>query len=192
MATLAPTQILTPQDVERAAELDGKLYELVDGELREKVVGFSSLVIAAQIVSFLNARFFPNDGAAAAEVPIYCFGRPNHGRKPDVAYVSRAHWPGGQMPQGDLHFAPDLVVEVLSPSNGGMEVDGKLDEYLAAGIGLVWIVNPEKRTIRVYRSDGTTRVYRERDVIENEPLLPGFRLVVGDVFPNEPLQSQKQ
>jgi Uma2 family endonuclease len=62
-------------------------------------------------------------------------------------------------------------------------VEEKLNEYLEAGARLVWIVNPDRRTIRVYRHDGTTRLYRETGVIENEPILPGFRMVVGEVFP---------
>jgi Uma2 family endonuclease len=87
------------------------------------------------------------------------------------------------IPQGDIDFVPDLVVEVLSPGNSGLEVEEKLDEYLDAGIPLVWIVNPERKTIRIYRNDGTTHLFREGDVIENELLLPGFRLVTADVFP---------
>ena len=63
------------------------------------------------------------------------------------------------------------------------EVEGKLDEYLAAGVAIVWIVNPDRRTIRVYRNDGTTKIYRGRTAIENEPLLPGFSLEVDGVFP---------
>jgi Uma2 family endonuclease len=78
---------------------------------------------------------------------------------------------------------PQDVEEVLSQANGGIEIEYKLDEYLDAGIPMVWIVNPEPRTIRVYRQDGTTRLIRADDVIENEAVLPGFRLVTGEVFP---------
>ena len=64
-----------------------------------------------------------------------------------------------------------------------VELEETLDEYLAAGAPMVWIVNPDRGTIRVIRNDGTTRMFRAQDVIENEPLLPGFRMVVSDVFP---------
>lgn len=170
-------------DVERASERDGKRYELLDGELKEKVVGFWALFIAVRIAERLNAHFYPHEGAASVEVMIYCFDRPNHGRKPDVVFVRRNRFPGNQIPDGDIRVAPDLVVEVLSPGNSGIELEDKLDEYLAAAAPMVWIVNPEARTIRVYRNDGTTRLFRAQDIIENEPLLPGFRLVVGEVFP---------
>jgi Uma2 family endonuclease len=91
--------------------------------------------------------------------------------------------PGGRIPEGDIFVVPDLVVEVLSPGNGGIELEEKLDEYLDAEAPMVWIVNPSSRTIRVYRRDGTTHLFRSGDVIENEPLLPGFAMKVGDVFP---------
>lgn len=186
MSTLSSTVPLTPEDVDRASERDGKRYELIDGELKEKQVGTEALFIASRIAGRLNAALYPQHGFAAVEAMTYCFDRPDHGRKPDVVYVRLDRLPDRRIPRGDLHLAPDLVVEVLSPSNSGLEVENKLNEYLAAGISLVWIVNPDRRTIRVYRGDGTTRLFRAADVIENEPLLPGFRLVTGDVFPAAP------
>lgn len=174
---------MSPLEVEIAGERDGKLYELIDGELKEKVVGFRSLFIAGLIIRHLNDQLYPHEGAAAPEVMIYCFNGRNHGRKPDVVYVKLSRLPNREIPEGDLMIPPDLAVEVLSPNNGGIELDEKLEEYLSAGIALVWIVNPDRRTIRVYRQDGTTKSYRAADVIENEPVLPGVRLLVGDVFP---------
>jgi Uma2 family endonuclease len=184
MSILQPPVRFTPEEVERAGERDGKLYELIDGVLKEKRVGFWELFIAARIVERLNAHFYPHEGAAASEVMIYCFTRPNHGRKPDVVYVRNNQFPNNRIPQGDIHTAPHLVVEVLSAGNTGIEVDDKLEEYLSAGIPLVWIVNPDRRTVRVYRGgDGTTRLIRGQETFENEPLLPGFRMVLADIFP---------
>jgi Uma2 family endonuclease len=188
MSTVTPLVRLTPEDVERASERDGKLYELIDGELREKKVGFEALFVAGQIIARLNVHFYPHEGAAATEVMIYCFNGRSHGRKPDVVYVRLSRLPNNEIPEGDIFVPPDLVVEVLSPGNSGSEVDEKLDEYLGAGIPLVWIVNPDRKSIRVFRQDGTTRSYHAGDVIENEPALPGFRLVVGEVFPADPSQ----
>lgn len=181
-AATPPTHFL-PEDVERASALDGKRYELLDGELREKVVGFWELFIAVRIAERLNAHFYPRDGAASVEVNVYCFDKPNHGRKPDVVFLKTSRFPDAKIPGGDVRVAPDLVVEVLSPANSGKELEEKLDEYLTAGVALVWIVNPERRTIRVYRADGTTKLFRPDDVIENDPMLPGFRLTVDEVFP---------
>jgi Uma2 family endonuclease len=93
MSTLIPPVSLTPEDVERASERDGKLYELIDGELREKKVGFKSLFIATRIAALLNAFFYPHTGVAACEVMVYCFNGRRHGRKPDVAYVKLSRLP---------------------------------------------------------------------------------------------------
>lgn len=186
MSTLTPPVRLTPEDVERTSERDGKLYELIDGELKEKAVGARALFIATRLAAALNAAFYPHTGMAACELMIYCFNGRSHGRKPNVVYVRLSRLPNGQIPDGDLFIAPDLVVEVLSPGNSGSEVDEKLDEYLTAGISLVWIVNPDRRTIRAFRQDGTHRLFHANEVIENESALPGFRLTVGDIFPVTP------
>jgi Uma2 family endonuclease len=186
MSTLTLSAPLTPEDVERACERDGKLYELIDGELREKTVGCKALFIAGQIMTRLNAHFYPHTGAAVCEVMIYCFNGRRHGRKPDVVYVKLSRLPNNEIPEGDLFVAPDLVVEVLSPGNSGTEVDDKLAEYLDAGVLLVWIVNPDRKTIRIFRQDGTHRLVRASEAIENELALPGFRLIVGEVFPVAP------
>ncbi|HXE54082.1 MAG TPA: Uma2 family endonuclease [Tepidisphaeraceae bacterium] len=188
MSTLAGPVRTTPLDVERASKAEGKRFELVRGELKEKAVGFWALFIAVRIAERLNAHFYPNVGAAAVEVMIYCFARADHGRRPDVVFVRNDRFPDRRIPDGDIRIVPDLVVEVLSPANSGIDVEDKLDEYLGAGISMVWIVNPDRRTIRIYRGDGTTRLFRAGETMENEPALPGFRLPVADVFP-EPVST---
>lgn len=177
------TADLTPGDVERASERDAKRYELVDGELREKRVGTKSLFIATRICDRLNARYYPAIGFAVVEAMIYCFQRRAHGRKPDVSFVKFDRLAERVIPDGDLFIAPDLVVEVLSQSNTAIDVEEKLDEYLTAGVEMVWIVNPDGRTVRMYRADGTTQLFRADDTIEIESLLPGFSLKTGEIFP---------
>lgn len=189
MSTLTPPLPLTPEDVERASERDGKVYELIDGGLKEKNVGFLALFIATRIAERLNAQLYPREGLAACEVMVYCFNGRHHGRKPDVVYVKLGRLPNGVIPEGDIFIAPDLVVEVLSPENTGLEVDDKLEEYLTAGVPLVWIVNPDRRTVRAFRQDGTHQLFHAADAIENEPALPGFRLVVGELFPAAPITA---
>jgi Uma2 family endonuclease len=186
MSTLTPPAPFTPEDVERASERDGKLYELIDGELREKKVGFKSLFIATRIAALLNSSFYPHAGVAACEVMVYCFKKKRHGREPDVVYVMFDRLPNRAVPDGDVFVPPDLVVEVLSPNNSGEEVDEKLAEYLGAGVPLVWIVSPARQTIRAFRQDGTQRMFESHEVIEGETALPGFRLALSDVFPAEP------
>ena len=79
MSAVTPPVRLPPTDVERASERDGKHYELIDGELKEKPVGFEPLFIARRIAEHLNRHFFPASGATAVEVMFYYFGRSDHG-----------------------------------------------------------------------------------------------------------------
>ena|SRR5256885_4680192 len=139
MSTLSPSTRYAPEDVERLSRQDAKHYELIDGELKEKPVGSEALFIAFQICERFNRAFYPALGFALVEAMVYCFGRPNHGRKPDVAFVWKRRLAAGKIPKGDLMLTPDVVVEVLSPGNSGVEMEDKLDEYLAAGVPMVWI-----------------------------------------------------
>lgn len=183
MSTLTTPVRYAPGDVERLSRQDGKHYELIEGQLRAKPVGTRALYIAFRICERFNQVFHPAQGVAFVEAMVYCFGRPDHGRKPDVAFVWKRRLPGGRIPEGDLMIPPDVVVEVFSPGNTAIEMDEKLSEYFDAGVPTVWMVNPEPRTIRVYRNDGTTQLFRAGDTIAHEPLLPGFDLLVKDVFP---------
>ncbi len=116
MTTLTHSAHLTPDEVERASKRDAKLYELIDGELKEKNVGFEALVVAGKIVERLNSAFYPQTGVAAVEAMIYCFDRPNHGRKPDVVYVRLDRFPERKLPKGDLHFAPTWLPKFFLPT----------------------------------------------------------------------------
>ena len=121
MSTLTPP-VLTPEDVARASERDGKHYELLDGELKERPVGAEALYIALRIAQRFSAAYDPDQGFAFVEVMIYCFAQAGRGRKPDVSFVWKRRLPGGRIPKGDLHLAPDVVVEVLSPHNTGAAI----------------------------------------------------------------------
>jgi hypothetical protein len=77
------------------------------------------------------------------------------------------------------------VAEVLSPTMTAFDWDDRVTDYLNAGVPLVWVVNPERQTIRSYWADETTRLYGSGECIENEPLLPDVRLEVAQVFPRE-------
>ena len=81
-------------------------------------------------------------------------------------------WPG----------PPDLAVEVLSPEDRASEVSAKVGDYLDAGAVLVWVVDPESRTVSAYGGIQSVRVYRADDELSAEDLLPGFRLKLADLF----------
>lgn len=109
----------------------------------------------------------------AADTGFKVASDPDTVRAPDIAFLSNERIPG-QEPRGFMEFAPDLAVETLSPGDRPGEVLAKVGDYLDAGARLVWVVDPERLVVRVYRADGTESVLREDEVLDGEDVLPGF------------------
>jgi Uma2 family endonuclease len=109
----------------------------------------------------------------AAETGFKLAQDPDTVRAPDVAFVAR-----DRLPPADLTayapLAPDLVVEVVSPSDRPGEVLAKVADWLNAGTRLVWVVDPLRRQARVYRQDGSVTLLNATDALEGEDVLPGF------------------
>jgi Uma2 family endonuclease len=104
-------------------------------------------------------------------------------RKPDASFVSKQRLPADWQSLGFLSIPPDLAVEVTFPNDLAYEVDEKVEEYLSAGVKLVWEINPIERMVTVHRLDGTVQKLHERDVLSGEDVIPGFECRVGDLLP---------
>ena len=104
-------------------------------------------------------------------------------RAPDAAFVANGRIPHTGVPAGYWPFAPDLAVEVVSPSDRLADVHVKIAEYFAAGTRLVWLVEPETRMVHVYRSQQQVEVLGTEDDLEGGDVLPGFRSPVQRLFP---------
>jgi len=174
----------TPEDL--LAMADGDAYELVDGQLVETKMGTKASWVASEVL--FQIRSFGKSrpaGWALAEASYQCFpDAPNKVRRPDVSFIRFGRLPDEELPEGHCPIAPDLAVEVTSPRDTHHEVAEKVEEYLSAGVALVWIVNPNTRTVLVYRKDqDTVSFLHEQDELLGEDVLPGFRCVVRDVFP---------
>lgn len=102
-------------------------------------------------------------------------------RSPDVAFVRTGRDDPGTAP-GSVPLAPDLAVETLSPSDRAGQVQRKIEEYLAHGTTLVWLIDPERRAASVYRRDGSVRWLHEGDALEGEELIPGFTVPLAFIF----------
>ena len=100
---------------------------------------------------------------------------------PDVAFLTRDRVPTEDRP-GFFPGAPDLAVEVVSPSDTAEEVREKVDDYLRLGTRLVWVVYPRTKRVAVYRVDGSVRELTGDDVLEGEDVVPGFAYRVADIF----------
>jgi len=104
-------------------------------------------------------------------------------RAPDVAFVSAGHLPAEEGPGTFFEVAPDLAVEVVSPSETTQDTEAKVRDYLAAGTRLVWLIYPGLRAARVWRQDGTTEAIDESGVLHGEDVLLGFELPLSRVLP---------
>jgi len=103
-------------------------------------------------------------------------------RAPDIAFVATEHLPPDEALDDWFPTGPDLAVEVVSPTDAWMDVEEKVQEYLRAGSRLVWVVDPQARTVHLYRPDRTVQILAEEDTLAGEDVLPGFRLPVADLF----------
>ena len=97
--------------------------------------------------------------------------------------ILKSRFEDGEIPDGDLFVAPDLAAEVLSPNDTSYEADAKLNDYLNAGVRMVWFVYPESRTLMVYRPGEAPLRLLEDDVVPGFDVLPGFDRRVRDLFP---------
>lgn len=181
------TTPMTPEEFEFLP--DSRDLELIDGKLREKNMGTESGSINARIAYFLWTVVLP---ARLGEVidgnGMYrCFpSHPKRVRKPDLSFIRRDRLTDGLVPKGITKIRPDLAVEVISPRDYYDEVDEKIAEYYDAEIPLFWIVSPQTRTVMVYRPDGTCQRLRDTDDLTADPIIPGFRVRISDLFPNPP------
>ena len=102
-------------------------------------------------------------------------------RSPDVAFV-RQDRVATVHRRGFGKGAPDLAVEILSPSDSIRQLIRKVRQYVAAGCHTVWVFHPERREVDVYEKSGADRTLRAEDRLEAPELLPGFSILVGDLF----------
>jgi Uma2 family endonuclease len=188
MSTVAE-QTYTPEDL--LAMPEGEKYELVDGHLVERNMSRLSNLVAGEVY-YLVKGFVRNLDLGwvwTASQGYVCFpDSPRKVRFPDVSFVRKDRLPDAVTPDGGyVYIPPDLVVEVVSPNDTAYEVENKVVEYLGVGVPLIWVIFPESRTAYLYRGDGTVVRLREDDELTGEPVLPGFRCRLGEIFPKRPL-----
>jgi Uma2 family endonuclease len=175
--------LLTAADVERMS-LPGKQIELVRGQLivREPP-GTRHGAIAAKLVYYLSDFVHRHElGVVFAQDTGFKISRdPDTVRAPDAAFVARQR--ADQIPRrGYAELAPDLVAEIVSPDDAPAEALAKIAEWLAAGTALVWLLDPQRQLVYVYRQDGTLSVLQAADALEGEGVLPGFVCPLARVF----------
>lgn len=169
----------------RALPDDGRRLELVDGYLQEKNVSWRSCKYSGRLfgsVFVVN----PNEQLGVAfpqDTPFACFPDPATIRKPDFAFIATGRYTQAEQDaSGYIRVVPDIAAEVVSPNDYAYDVDRKVEEYLEAGVKLVWVVQPEAKYVDVHRANGGFQRLQLADALSGEAILPGFKLPLGEFF----------
>jgi len=136
--------------------------------------------LAYKITVFVSRRKLGK--VTCGDAGIYTARNPDSVRGPDIAFFSNERLKLEPHPVGYFTVAPDICVEVRSPGQPWREVAEKVDEYLAIGVRLVWVVDPLRREVHVYAPGRAVRVLKGKDRLDGEDVLPGFRLALGVLF----------
>jgi Uma2 family endonuclease len=177
-------QLLTAEDL-LAMPGDGMRYELVKGEVRTMPPGGSEhgavgIRLSTPLAQHVEAHRL--GVVFGAETGFILSRDPDTVRAPDIAFVRQERIPRAGLPKTYWPGAPDLAVEIMSPSDRVFEVDEKVEEWLVAGTKMVWVVNPRQRTVTVYRPDATPVVLSKNDQLDGQDIVPGFSRRVADTF----------
>ncbi|MBI2805462.1 MAG: Uma2 family endonuclease [Planctomycetes bacterium] len=174
----------TPADLLAMPDATG--VELVDGNLVEKPVSVLSSIVEIRTSRRLDAFCEAHNLAIVMSSTngIRCFpDDPNRVRKPDISVVRRERFSPEHLAEGFLSIAPDLAVEVVSSHDEVADLNEKVEEYLAAGVLLVWIIDPENEIVHIHRKDGSVTKLYKTDGLSGEDVLPGFTCKVAELFP---------
>ena len=182
--TTAKNKLLTADDL-LVLDSKGVQGELIRGVLHETVSAggeHGKIVVnfAVGLGNFVKPRRLGT--LFASDTGVWLERGPDTVREPDVAFVSAERLPLDARIRGYLELVPDLVVEIVSPSDTRREVEAKALMWLSYGVTLVWVANPETRTIDVRPSGAPVFTLTEDGVLDGGTVLPGFTLPVREVF----------
>jgi Uma2 family endonuclease len=164
---------------------DDVLYEVVDGVRVEKPMGLVENLIASALQGRLEPFCRANQLGRAVTETLFEIPHSGNDRKPDVAFVSFQRWAADRpVPRVNAWpVAPELAVEIISPTDKAFDVIEKVQEYFKGGVRQVWHVYSHIEQVFVFDSPTTVRVLTRADELTAEPLVPGFRMPMAELFP---------
>ncbi len=181
---ITATKLLTADDLLRL-DSQGVRGELIRGVFHEIMSsGVEHGKIAMKLGILLGIFIMPRKlgTLVASDVGVWLERDPDTVREPDIAYFSAARLPTDVRITGYAEVPPDLVVEIVSPSDTRRAVRDKARMWLSYGVALVWVVQPDTRTVDVYEPDQAAVMLTDNDTLDGAAVLPGFTCPISDLF----------
>jgi Uma2 family endonuclease len=170
---------------------EDRFYELVEGVLVEKIMGYPESYLATELGRLLGNFIAEQDLGILTGADGALRLMQGLVRIPDLSFVAWEHLPGRRIPAKALpDLTPDLAVEILSEGNTPGEMDRKLHDYFFSGTRLVWYIDPQRRSVRVYTSPDQCVELSERQTLDGGAVLPGFSLPLAQLFARLPSQTK--
>ena len=182
--TTAKAKLLTADDLMllssqgvRGELIRGVLYEtLPTGRQHGKVLG----KLTVRMGAFIESRALGT--IEVGDVGVRLERNPDTVRAPDVAFFSTEKAPPPELAARYAEVVPDLLAEIVSPNDTARELREKAEVWLGFGVGLVWVINPDTRTVDVHRRGLPITVLTDQDLLDGLDILPGFTCAVSDIF----------
>lgn len=169
-------ELLAMGDIGPSELIDGRIIYMSPVGDEHGSIAFN---LGGKLKAFVQERNLGR--VTGGEVGIYIRRNPDRIRAADVAFISRERG-GGRPGKGFLQIAPELVVEIMSPDDRWQDMRKKIEEYFSIGVDRVWVVEPENRTVLIYRSSTEIMKLGEGDVLKGESVLEGFEMPVTKLF----------
>jgi len=183
---MAPKPLVTSDAYERLC-LAGEIgpSELVDGEIIMMAPGgfehsFTSNRVGMMLSNFVVGRKLGR--VLANEAGIHLDKEKGRSCGADVVFISYKRIPREERPRGFLTIPPELIVEVLPDDGSWTDMEKKVDEYHAFGVEMVWVADPNTRTVKLYPRGGEARIVHDGSELDGAPVLPGFKVPVAKFF----------
>ena len=183
----------TEQDLLTVLDHTNRLCELVDRTLVEKPMGTLESCLAGELIRLLGNFVVEHDRGIVTAPDGTLRLMPGLVRIPDVAFISWNQLPNRMYPNEPIaSLIPELAVEVLSENNTPAEMERKLKEYFLAGSQVVWLVNPDTRSVDAHTAPDRFVRLHEGDELDGGTVLPGFRLPLEQLFARVEKQSPRR
>lgn len=178
-----PPGTATERDILYWEARTDRLFELVEGTLVEKALGFPQGVLSAALASELYG--FVKEHQLGLVAGAGGMTRISEGlvRYPSISFTAWKRIPDRRVPDEDIpDLVPNLAIEMLTDRNTAKEMLRKRTEYFAAGVERVWEIDLKTRTLTVYSGSNRRTVYSQTQTVDASPVLPGFKVCLADLF----------